>query len=90
MPNGKSLGCPARISIPLLSVGVVSLLDEVVLGLLVSLLDPFIPSPSLDVRPSKGEDEAPSAFPDDPSLEFKLDFRDSTLVGAPAASLAIS
>ena len=73
---------------PLLRVGVVSLLDEVVLGLVVSLLDPpFTPSPSLapGLRPRRGE--PPKAFPD-PSLEFKLDFRDSTLV--PAASLAIS
>ena len=91
MPRGRSFGCPARISIPLLRVGVVSLLDEVVLGLVVSLLDPpFIPSPSLapGLRPRRGEPpEPPKAFPD-PSLEFKLDFRDSTL--APAASLAIS
>ena len=76
---------------PLLRVGVVSLLDEVVLGLVVSLLDPpFTPSPSLapGLRPRRGEPpEPPKALPD-PSLEFKLDFRDSTL--APAASLAIS
>ena len=91
MPSGKSLGWPARISIPLLRVGVVSLLDDVVLGLVVSLLEPpFTPSPSLapGLRPRRGE-PPPKALPD-PSLEFKLDFRDSTLAPAPPDSLAIS
>ena len=70
---------------PLLKVGVVSLLDEVVLGLVVSLLEPPLDSPSLapGLLPSRGD--PPKAFPD-PSLEFKLDFLDSTL----DASLAIS
>ena len=88
MPRGRSFGCPAKISMPELRVGVVSLLDDVVLGLVVSLLDPpFIPSPSLapGLLPRRGE--PPKGF--DPSLEFKLDFRESIL--APAlASLAIS
>ena len=68
---------------PLLKVGVVSLLDEVVLGLVVSLLPLDSPSLAPGLLPSKGD--PPKAFPD-PSLEFKLDFLDSTL----DASLAIS
>ena len=92
MPKGMSLGCPARISIPLLSVGVVSL-DDVVRGDDRSR-PPFSSLRDPGLRPSRGEVEVgppprppPSPPRPPPSLEFILDFLDSIL---PPASLVIS